>query len=62
MAAVNRNMFDACVATERPQGPSMLVLPLNLIAQIVGCVRIPLLPRNYGTWFENYKKADTISV
>ncbi|OJI95931.1 hypothetical protein ASPVEDRAFT_121477 [Aspergillus versicolor CBS 583.65] len=41
MAAVNRNMFDACVATERPHGPSMLVLPLNLIAQIVGCVDDP---------------------
>lgn len=56
MAAVNRNMFDACVATERPHGPSMLVLPLNLIAQIVGCVRLPLLPRNYGTCVENYTK------
>ncbi|KAL4901634.1 hypothetical protein BDW74DRAFT_159847 [Aspergillus multicolor] len=35
MAAVNQNMFDACVAIERPQGPTLLVLPLNLIARIV---------------------------
>ncbi|KAL4782219.1 hypothetical protein BJX76DRAFT_296676 [Aspergillus varians] len=41
MAAVNQNMFDACVAIERPQGPSMLVLPLNLIAQIVTCLDDP---------------------
>ncbi|KAL4930924.1 uncharacterized protein BDV17DRAFT_289349 [Aspergillus undulatus] len=38
MAAVNRNMFDACVALEKPQGPTLLVLPLNLIAQIVACL------------------------
>ncbi|KAL4887330.1 hypothetical protein BJY04DRAFT_175647 [Aspergillus karnatakaensis] len=38
MAAVNRNMFDACVVSERPQGASLLVLPLNLIAQIVSCM------------------------
>ncbi|RDW63142.1 uncharacterized protein DSM5745_10253 [Aspergillus mulundensis] len=35
MAAVNQNMFDACVAIERPQGPTLLVLPLNLIARII---------------------------
>ncbi|KAL3474157.1 hypothetical protein BJX99DRAFT_185919 [Aspergillus californicus] len=38
MATVNQNMFDACVGNERPQGPSMLVLPLNLIAQIVSSI------------------------
>ncbi|KAI9367405.1 hypothetical protein BJX61DRAFT_528577 [Aspergillus egyptiacus] len=41
MADVNRNMFDACVVSERPQGPSLLVLPLNLIAQIVACLEDP---------------------
>ncbi|KAL2817726.1 hypothetical protein BDW59DRAFT_175362 [Aspergillus cavernicola] len=41
MAAVNRNMFDACVGNEQPQGPSLLVLPLNLIAQIVACLDDP---------------------
>ncbi|KAL4868085.1 hypothetical protein BDV12DRAFT_170327 [Aspergillus spectabilis] len=41
MAAVNRNMFDACVVSERPQGASLLVLPLNLIAQIVSCMDDP---------------------
>ncbi|KAJ5279654.1 hypothetical protein N7478_005026 [Penicillium angulare] len=35
MAAVNRNMFDASIITERPGGASLMVLPLNLIAQIV---------------------------
>ncbi|KAL4802122.1 hypothetical protein BDV18DRAFT_147546 [Aspergillus unguis] len=35
MAAVNRNMFDATIAFERPHGPTLLILPLNLIAQIV---------------------------
>ncbi|KAL4973979.1 hypothetical protein BDW66DRAFT_93180 [Aspergillus desertorum] len=38
MAAVNQNMFDACVALEQPKGPTLLVLPLNLIAQIVACL------------------------
>ncbi|KAL4920542.1 hypothetical protein BDW62DRAFT_176708 [Aspergillus aurantiobrunneus] len=41
MAAVNQIMLDACVATERPQGPSLLVLPLNIIAQIVACLDDP---------------------
>ncbi|CBF71665.1 predicted protein [Aspergillus nidulans FGSC A4] len=41
MAAVNQNMFDACVAIEQPQGPTLLVLPLNLIAQIVACLDDP---------------------
>ncbi|KKK19889.1 hypothetical protein ARAM_000462 [Aspergillus rambellii] len=41
MAAVNRNMFDACVAVERPQGASLLVLPLNLIALIVASLDDP---------------------
>ncbi|KAJ5745886.1 hypothetical protein N7520_011068 [Penicillium odoratum] len=35
MAAVNQNMFDATIAIDRPRGASLMVLPLNLIAQIV---------------------------
>ncbi|KAJ5635991.1 uncharacterized protein N7484_009304 [Penicillium longicatenatum] len=35
MAAVNQNMFDASITTDRPRGASLMVLPLNLIAQIV---------------------------
>ncbi|KAJ5945698.1 hypothetical protein N7454_002537 [Penicillium verhagenii] len=35
MAAVNHNMFDASITTDRPRGASLMVLPLNLIAQIV---------------------------
>ncbi|GAQ09819.1 hypothetical protein ALT_7140 [Aspergillus lentulus] len=35
MAAVNRNMFDASITTERPHGASLLVLPLNLLALII---------------------------
>ncbi|KAE8349752.1 hypothetical protein BDV28DRAFT_140533 [Aspergillus coremiiformis] len=35
MAAVNRNMFDASVTTDRPRGGSLMVLPLNLIAFII---------------------------
>jgi hypothetical protein len=42
MAAVNSNMFNASIAIDRPQGASLLVLPLNLIAQIVACVRTHL--------------------
>ncbi|KAJ6037113.1 hypothetical protein N7540_001392 [Penicillium herquei] len=38
MAAVNRNMFDASIVTDRPGGASLMVLPLNLIAQIVSNV------------------------
>lgn len=38
MAAVNQNMFDASIAIERPRGASLMVLPLNLIAQIVSNV------------------------
>ncbi|KAL3459065.1 hypothetical protein BJX64DRAFT_291608 [Aspergillus heterothallicus] len=41
MAAVNANMFNASIALERPQGASLLVLPLNLIAQIVACLDDP---------------------
>ncbi|KAL2837967.1 hypothetical protein BJY01DRAFT_251196 [Aspergillus pseudoustus] len=41
MAAVNSNMFNASITIERPQGPSLLVLPLNLIAQIVACMDDP---------------------
>lgn len=43
MAAVNQNMFDANVAFERPRGSSLLVLPLNLIAEIVSnvCLSTP---------------------
>ncbi|GFF71330.1 hypothetical protein IFM53868_00535 [Aspergillus udagawae] len=35
MAAVNRNMFDASITTERPHGASLLVLPLNVLALII---------------------------
>ncbi|CEJ58763.1 hypothetical protein PMG11_07409 [Penicillium brasilianum] len=38
MAAVNRNMFDASIAMDRPGGASLMLLPLNLIAQIVSNV------------------------
>ncbi|KAL3441807.1 hypothetical protein BJX65DRAFT_287967 [Aspergillus insuetus] len=41
MAAVNSNMFNASIAIDRPQGASLLVLPLNLIAQIVACLDDP---------------------
>jgi hypothetical protein len=34
-------MFDASIATDRPGGASLMVLPLNLIAQIVSNVRYP---------------------
>lgn len=38
MAGVNQNMFDASIVTDRPGGASLMVLPLNLIAQIVSNV------------------------
>lgn len=38
MAAVNRNMFDASITTDRPGGVSLMKLPLNLIVQIVSNV------------------------
>lgn len=38
MAAINRNMFDTSIATDRPDGVSLMLLPLNLIAQIVSNV------------------------
>ncbi|KAJ6102785.1 hypothetical protein N7486_005212 [Penicillium sp. IBT 16267x] len=38
MAAVNQNMFDASITIDRPRGASLMVLPLNLIAQIVSNV------------------------
>lgn len=38
MAAVNQNMFDASIATDRPGGASLMVLPLNLIVLIVSNV------------------------
>ncbi|KAJ5489096.1 hypothetical protein N7539_003986 [Penicillium diatomitis] len=38
MATVNQNMFAANVASDRPGGVSLLLLPLNLIAQIVSNV------------------------
>lgn len=41
MAAVNRNMFDASIAMDRPGGASLMLLPLNLIAQIVSNVGFP---------------------
>lgn len=44
MAAVNQNMFDASVAFERPRGASLLVLPLNLIVQIVSNVSMRGIP------------------
>lgn len=40
MAAVNRNMFEASVTTDRPQGAPLMILPLNLIAVIVSYVRL----------------------
>lgn len=40
MANVNRNMFDASIITDRPGGASLMVLPLNLIAQIVSNVSL----------------------
>lgn len=47
MAAVNQNMFDANIVTDRPGGTSLMVLPLNLIAQIVSNVSFPG-PREVG--------------
>ncbi|OJZ84598.1 hypothetical protein ASPFODRAFT_82882 [Aspergillus luchuensis CBS 106.47] len=41
MAAVNRNMFEASVTTDRPQGAPLMILPLNLIAVIVSYVDDP---------------------
>lgn len=41
MAAVNQNMFDASITIDRPRGASLMVLPLNLIAQIVTNVSSP---------------------
>lgn len=38
MATVNRNMFGASI-TEPPRGAQLMVLPLNLIAEIVSYVR-----------------------
>ncbi|KAJ5697456.1 hypothetical protein N7488_011140 [Penicillium malachiteum] len=38
MAAVNQNMFDANIVADRPGGAPLMVLPLNLIAQIVSNV------------------------
>ncbi|KAJ5208018.1 hypothetical protein N7449_002397 [Penicillium cf. viridicatum] len=35
MAAINRSMFDTSIATDRPDGVSLMLLPLNLIAQIL---------------------------
>lgn len=40
MAAVNQNMFDASIAMDRPGGSSLMVLPLNLIAEIVSNVSV----------------------
>lgn len=41
MAAVNRNMFDASVSADPPhaRGATVMILPLNLIAQIISHVR-----------------------
>lgn len=49
MAAVNQNMFDASITIDRPRGASLMVLPLNLIAQIVTNVSFPphVNARNY---------------
>ncbi|KAA8652691.1 hypothetical protein EYZ11_007964 [Aspergillus tanneri] len=41
MAAVNQNMFDACISNDRPRGGSLMVLPLNLIALIVSYLDDP---------------------
>ncbi|KAJ5757494.1 uncharacterized protein N7511_006188 [Penicillium nucicola] len=38
MATVNQNMFGASIGAEPPGGASLMVLPLNLIAQIVSHV------------------------
>ncbi|KAJ5218677.1 uncharacterized protein N7498_000776 [Penicillium cinerascens] len=38
MVAINQNMFEAGITTDRPGGASLMVLPLNLIAQIVSNV------------------------
>ncbi|KAJ5312579.1 hypothetical protein PENANT_c007G06227 [Penicillium antarcticum] len=38
MATVNQNMFGANIGAEPPGGASLMVLPLNLIAQIVSYV------------------------
>lgn len=48
MAAVNQNMFDASIATDRPGGASLLVLPLNLIVQIVSNVSFSSPPPPRG--------------
>ena len=45
MAAVNRNMFDASITTDRPGGVSLMKLPLNLIVQIVSNVSLPPPPK-----------------
>lgn len=39
MATINRNMFEAGITTDRPRGASLMLLPLNLVAQIVANVR-----------------------
>jgi hypothetical protein len=39
MAAINQNMFEAGITTDRPRGASLMLLPLNLVAQIVANVR-----------------------
>lgn len=38
MVAINQNMFEAGITADRPGGASLMVLPLNLIAQIVSNV------------------------
>jgi len=60
MAAVNRNMFDASITTDRPGGVSLMKLPLNLIVQIVSNVSLspPLSEKathRYPSWSHKWK-------
>ena len=41
MSAVNQNMFATGIPMDCPGGASLMVLPLNLIAQIVSYVSSP---------------------
>ena len=56
MAAINRNMFEAGITTDMPRGASLMVLPLNLIAQIVANVR-SLQPRESCTTDSGFRRS-----
>lgn len=58
MATINRNMFEAGVTTDLPRGASLMVLPLNLIAQIVTNVR-SLQPRESCTTDSGFRRSMT---